>query len=162
MLLLANSCLLVDISFLMILGFFFHFDRFEICYFSFICRSILRICAKDQPQHGEGFWEKGYLGAWKQRTGSQVLWSSCQSMLCRRQLPILLSLYSVFFLICLLCRSPDSSLSMFCWRLFTKQLSPAILKNSLNSSSPAYHNQNLLLYLSTQPFTPGFLLMVLK
>ena len=89
MLLLANSCLLVDISFLMILGFFFHFDRFEICYFSFICRSILRICAKDQPQHGEGFWENRCLGVAKIMSPSQIMdpcwwpvfiWSSCSKL----------------------------------------------------------------------------------
>lgn len=117
--------------------------------------------AKDQAWAWRVVEREGVSGSMKTKDWSSSPVFKLSVYVCRRQLSILLSLCSSYFLICLFCRSPDSSLSMFCWRLFTKQLSPAILKNSLNSSSPAYHNQNLL-YLSNLPFTPVFLLIVLR
>ena len=64
-----------------------------------------------------------------------------------------------FSLICFLWRSPDSSLSMFCLRQFSKQFFLAILKNSLDSSSAADPKPGPLFCTSIQSFTPGFLLI---
>ena len=43
-----------------------------------------------------------------------------------------------------------------CLSQFSKQFSLFILKNSLDSSSPAEHRSNLLFYISIQSFSPGF------
>ena len=118
--------------------------------------------AKDQTWAWRVVEREGVSGSMKTKDWSWSPVFKLSVYVCRRQLSILLSLCSSYFLICLFCRSPDSSLSMFCWRLATKQLSPTILKNSLGRSSPAYHKHNLLLYLFTQPFTPSFLLIVLR
>ena len=83
--------------------------------------NFLRV-AKDQSQLGEGFWERGVWERWKQTAASQIMGRSWRPVLCGFSacllLPVLLSSPLICFLslclICLLWRSPDSSLFLFC------------------------------------------------
>ena len=97
----------------------------------------------------------GCLGATKQKTGSQIMNQSWQPVLCSRQLSSLLSLWSA------VSGHLQTALSSFFSRQFSKQFYLAILKHSLDSSSPLDHKPSLLFDISIQPFTPGFLLIIL-
>lgn len=108
--------------------------------------SIGSICqmeyAKDQPWLGEVFQGRGCLGAaklWVQTCGLHSTRDSFPAW----QFSVLLSL------------KISRQFSLY------RQISFAILKNSLDSSSPVDHKPSLLFYLPIQSFTSGFPLMIL-
>ena len=109
--------------------------------------------AKGQPRHGEGFWEKSDHGS-KLMTCVLLDLAFPVSLFLCSAFSLEISVYSLAILRSL---CPHSA----CLCQFSKQFSLFILKNSLDSSSPAEHKSSLWCSISIQSFIPGFLLIIL-